>query len=143
MVSIALLVVNDHVLKRVFGNFWTGKLSDLAGLVFFPLLLVAAWELVDRARAPWRGPSRRAVVVSVLTTGMVFSLVKLWLPAKLAYCYGLAALRWPAWALVEFTARGRIPGLEPLVLVQDASDLLVLPALFISWAVGHARAGAE
>ncbi len=30
--ALALLLLNDHVLKAAFHNFWTGKLSDFAGL---------------------------------------------------------------------------------------------------------------
>ena len=35
--AVALLVVNDWILKAAFGNWWTGKLSDFAGLYAFPL----------------------------------------------------------------------------------------------------------
>ena len=42
----ALLGLNDHVLKGAFPGLITGKLSDFAGLVFFPLVL----ELVLRSR---------------------------------------------------------------------------------------------
>ena len=35
--AIALLVVNDHVLKLACPGLVTGKLSDFAGLMFFPL----------------------------------------------------------------------------------------------------------
>lgn len=34
-----LLVLNDHVLKPALGNWWTGKLSDAAGIILLPLLL--------------------------------------------------------------------------------------------------------
>lgn len=37
----ALMAINDHVLKAVFPGFITGKLSDVLGLFFFPLLLCA------------------------------------------------------------------------------------------------------
>jgi len=37
--SVAVLVVNDHVLKERFGGWWTGKLSDIAGLLVVALLL--------------------------------------------------------------------------------------------------------
>lgn len=39
--AIGLLLFNDHVLKSAAPSFWTGKLSDLAGLFFFPFLLTA------------------------------------------------------------------------------------------------------
>ena len=54
--AVALLAVNDHVLK---GRGWlpgwlTGKLSDLAGLYFFPVLLVVLAESLGRRRRPAR-----------------------------------------------------------------------------------------
>ena len=38
------MIVNDRVLKVRYPSEVTGKLSDFAGLVFFPLFLVAAAE---------------------------------------------------------------------------------------------------
>lgn len=42
LVALALLVVNDQVLKSAYGNWFTGKLSDVAGLVVLPVLAAAA-----------------------------------------------------------------------------------------------------
>lgn len=47
LLAVTLLVLNDIWLKPEFGGWWTGKLSDFAGLYAFPLLLTA---LVPRAR---------------------------------------------------------------------------------------------
>ena len=33
--ALGLLVVNDHWWKDQFGSIWTGKLSDVAGLILF------------------------------------------------------------------------------------------------------------
>lgn len=35
-----LLVLNDHLLKSTYGNFLTGKLSDAAGIILLPLLML-------------------------------------------------------------------------------------------------------
>ena len=53
--GLLLLLLNDHYLKAAYGNWWTGKLSDLAGVVFLPLL----W------RAVFGGSARTAVLVTV------------------------------------------------------------------------------
>jgi len=37
VISLIILLVNDFILKRYFGNWITGKLSDFAGLFIFPL----------------------------------------------------------------------------------------------------------
>lgn len=39
LLSIGLLLLNDHVLKAQIPSAFTGKLSDFAGLFFFPFLL--------------------------------------------------------------------------------------------------------
>lgn len=41
IVAVAILVVNDHVLKAVWPGFVTGKVSDFAGLFAFPLFFSA------------------------------------------------------------------------------------------------------
>ena len=42
-IGLVLLFLNDQVLKWTFANTWTGKLSDLAGLLIFPLFLSFVW----------------------------------------------------------------------------------------------------
>jgi len=48
LAALALLILNDHVLKSAFPGPLTGKLSDVAGLMLFPIVLVAGWELGAR-----------------------------------------------------------------------------------------------
>lgn len=50
LAALALLVVNDHVLKAAFGGVVTGKLSDFAGLYLFAVFCIA----LSRAPAPGR-----------------------------------------------------------------------------------------
>ena len=44
--SIFLLVLNDHMLKELFPGFITGKLSDVAGMIFFPIVLAAFIQML-------------------------------------------------------------------------------------------------
>jgi hypothetical protein len=77
LAAVVLLIVNDHVWKggRVLPAWLTGKLSDFAGLFFFPVLLTVlveqAWRrrdaVVSRRRIAWS---------SVLLTGVVFAALK-------------------------------------------------------------------
>ena len=58
LVSVAVILINDHVLKGAFGNTMTGKLSDVAGVFLLPLLLLSVLEvlrrsLVGRAAIAW------------------------------------------------------------------------------------------
>jgi hypothetical protein len=103
--AVALLVLNDQILKGsgVLPGWLTGKLSDVTGLFFFPILLFVALDLLSArrlARPPWRA---LAVAAAAAATIVGFSAVKLSPAAN-------------AWV-------GRLWG--PMVL--DPSDLLALP----------------
>jgi len=39
IIGLAILILNDHLLKDVFGNWWTGKLSDFAGVLILPMFI--------------------------------------------------------------------------------------------------------
>ena len=55
VVSLVLLVLNDHLLKQAWPGAVTGKLSDVAGLVVAPLLLTVGLAAVGvRGRARGR-----------------------------------------------------------------------------------------
>lgn len=139
LLALAALAFNDHVGKERFGNFVTGKLSDVAGMIFFPLLLVSLWELLLRARGRWAGPSRRGVVVAVVATGVVFASVKLSDQAALAWRYALAALQWPVHAILA----ERLPPLRLVAHVVDPTDLIALPFLLVPLLLGLRRAVAS
>jgi hypothetical protein len=104
--AVALLVVNDHVLKGagVLPGWLTGKLSDFAGLFFFPILLVtlAAWFVGRRAWMP---------AAASWLTGAVFA------GLKLSPMLALWATR--VWGPV----------------VCDPSDLVALPSLLAAHAL--------
>jgi hypothetical protein len=121
---LALLVVNDHVLKGGPAPGWlTGKLSDVAGMASFPLVVTAA---VDSA---------------------------LWLVAMLGAPVDFTLRRWKLGAAIALTgalmiaiklsagAAGRVAGwLADLwghaAIVADPTDLFALPALGIAWWIG-------
>src|SRR4051794_34144470 len=116
-----LLILNDHVFKRRFGNVVTGKLSDLAGLVFVPLLCLALVEIFRAAiRADWRA-SAGTLAICVLGVAIVFISAKA--SPVIARRYGdvLGAARYPVRRTID---RVRI--------THDISDLIALPALAIA-----------
>jgi hypothetical protein len=135
LAAIAVLVLNDHVLKAAYPGFVTGKLSDVAGLAFFPLLLVAAYELVTK-----RPASAEALVTAVVTTALVFSLVQIWPLATDAYRWGLGAIQWPVRAAAAGTAE--VP-IVPVQVMPDPTDLITVPAVLIALATGWRRATAD
>lgn len=132
--AVALLALNDHWGKAAVPGWVTGKLSDVAGLAFFPLLLQAGWEVARRAR-----PSTRALAGAVAATALVFTLVKVWPPAAALYRCGLGLLQWPVHALVAWAGERPLPGHRHVALAMDATDLLALPALALAWRWGLRR----
>lgn len=107
--AVGVLVVNDHVLKGsgLAPGWLTGKLSDFAGLFFFPVLALAVLELATRGRIR----ARRAEVGALLAaaTALGFALVKL--------SPGVNAWVSAVWG--------------PMTL--DATDLVALPSAFLGW----------
>ena len=141
LASIALLIVNDHVLKSLWPGTITGKLSDFAGLVFFPLLLHGGWQIASRLRYGGCRPHGRALVAAIVVTGLVFVAVKTLPPAADAYRSGLGLLQWPVASLVAGLEGRSIPSLAPVLFVMDPTDLVALPALFLSYVIGIRRDG--
>ncbi len=129
VLGMLVLALNDHWGKAAFPGLVTGKLSDLAGLAFFPLLLQAGWEVVSR-----RPPSRRALVVCAVVTGVVFALTKTWPVATTVWAWTLGVLQWPVLALV----RGQAAPLKVLA-VCDPTDLVALPMLGVAVWAGWSR----
>lgn len=142
MIAVALLVINDHWLKPAFGNWWTGKLSDLAGMTFFPLTLQAAWEVAIQSRSRPFLPSRQVLLICVLATALVFTSLQLFPFATEAYRHGLGALQWPFKAAFSLLTGDGLPPLSRVQATPDSSDLLALPALLLPLFVGRQRAAA-
>jgi len=142
LLAIALLLLNDHVLKAAFpGSWWPGKLSDFAGLAFFPLFLQALWEAgSELAGRAWR-PSRRLVVVAAVATAVVFALTQLWPLASDAYRVAWGTLYWPVGATRSLLAGEGLPGWAPARLVADPWDLVAVPAAGLAVLAGWRRSG--
>jgi hypothetical protein len=133
--AVLLLMLNDHLLKSVSPGLVTGKLSDLAGLVFFPLLLVSLVEVAQVLIGRFVAPSGRTLIRCLIATGCLFAAVKL-LPVA-ADAYGLV------WGVLQAPLRvmtGDPQG--PVALVQDPTDLMALPAVAIGWIIGRRRLNA-
>jgi hypothetical protein len=111
-IALAILVVNDHVLKGagVLPGWLTGKLSDVAGMIVAPVLLVSLLDLrSDRARAAAFG----------------------------AVAFGFAALELSPRAAAGYDAMLGALGIASRSWA-DPTDLLALAALPIAWWVTKA-----
>jgi len=132
LVAVAVLVINDHWLKHHHPGVVSGKLSDVAGLAFFPLLLVALWELVTGVRSERRP---RATLVAMACTGIAFTLANTTDAGAELYRAGLGILQWPLYALRDVMAGHVVTEPASVAFTQDPSDLLALPALAVSFLV--------
>lgn len=130
LLAVLLLVVNDWVLKPRFhdgsalGELVTGKLSDIAGLAFAPVVLTSAIGLVLALAAKLGARvnpylTQRRLVLAIAATGVTFAAVKL----------SPAAAEALANALSHLGRRASI--------YLDRTDLLTLPALLVSYAIGR------
>jgi hypothetical protein len=139
LAAIGMLILNDHLLKATAPGLVTGKLSDVAGMLFFPLLIVAGWELLLAALGRWRRPSRRALAAAVAMTAVVFAGVKTTAIGAAAFGRGLGILQWVvglAWSGIVMAPQA---GFEPTAVAQDPSDLIALVALVAATRIGIAR----
>src|SRR4051812_3923935 len=86
LAAVLVLAVNDHLLKGsgLLPGWLTGKLSDFAGLFFFPVLLAAVVRGAHRIVARRDLRDRRDLVAiaasAAIATGAVFTLLKLSAP---------------------------------------------------------------
>lgn len=142
LVALALLVVNDQVLKAAWPGAVTGKLSDVAGLILAPLALQAGWEVAEWVTGRWRGPSSTFLAGAIIVVGVAFAAVQVWPPAIELYRWSLGIAQWPLRAVTALLSGTPAGGIVPVQLTADAEDLVAIPALAITWWVGRRRAAA-
>lgn len=128
LAALAVLAINDHLLKGagVLPGWLTGKLSDLAGLIFFPLLLTATLDTAALAAARLGvridfSLRRWKLIAATVATGAVFSALKLIPALPAAAESGAAALGWD------------------IAIVCDPGDLVALPGLAVAMLLGEAE----
>lgn len=117
LAAVALLAVNDHILKAAQAppGWLTGKLSDVAGLFFFPVLLAVV--VTALASPDTRKGFQRIAGGAALATAGAFSVLNLF--------PGVTRLLDPVWG----------------VYTVDPTDLLTLPACAAgyAWMMRHTR----
>jgi hypothetical protein len=141
LAALVLLILNDHVLKDLAPGPLTGKLSDLVGLVVLPLLVLGAWELAMATLGRWHGPTRTALIVAIALAGGAFTAIKMSADGAETYRVAMGLARWPIDALMAAAGGAQPPEAGRVRFVQDPSDLICLPALFVAWRVGRSRIG--
>jgi hypothetical protein len=116
LAALLILLVNDHLLRRFWPSWITGKLGDVAWLVFAPLCVAVftAWL------APRHHPQheKQTLRLALVFTGGIFSLAK----------------TIPVFHALVTDGFSSLLGF-PAGTVRDPGDLLALPALAISWVI--------
>jgi hypothetical protein len=119
--GLALWLMNDHMGKHAFPTWWSGKLSDAAGLAVFPVVLAAALEPL------WRRSRAALLWTAACATGSVLLLINTWDVAAESYRWGLGALQWPFRLLAAAAFQLSAPTLLPVQLTMDPTDAVTLP----------------
>lgn len=126
LAAIALFLINDHILKAAYPGWVTGKLSDVTGLIYFPVLAAAIAEMILRTRR-----RREILATAVVLTGITFVGLLIVPEVGTAYRWFFGAAQWPFRAVMETLAGNPLPGVIPVFLAADPTDLITLPALAI------------
>ncbi len=113
LMCIIALIVNDMVVKYLWPSWFSGKLSDFAGLYFFPFLLGVLISLILRHRDI---NSERVGQISISITGIWFALIKL-----------SPTVNQVTSSLAEAVTR------SPSVIALDPSDIVATIVLIPSW----------
>ncbi len=138
--SLALWILNDHVLKAAWPGTVTGKLSDIVSLIVFPLLMATALE---KAQKLWtrhvltREHHNRLLLIAIFATGAMMVTINCFHSAAIGYEWGLGYVQWPAYCLQAILMGSPLPEVAPVQLWMDPSDCFTLPALvlplWIAW----------
>lgn len=111
LLSIFLVLINDHILKWQIPSWFTGKLSDFSGLFFFPFLMI-----IPLAFILGRKGSRFVAPLSYFITGVIFIAIKT-SPAINSFLSRLLSLTFSM----------------PVPIALDPTDLWALGVLPLSW----------
>jgi len=136
VLSLLVLVANDHWLKHAHPGVLSGKLSGFSAVLLLPLFLHALFELSYRAwttQPPNARTANRTLVACLTLTCLVYAPPELWPPAETAYRYGLGALQWPFRSLWSLVQNQTTAGFVPVRATADPSDLVALSMLWVAW----------
>ena len=130
--AVGVMGINDAWLRTTYPGFITGKISDVAVLLFFPLFLAA---LINGARAalsfitasPCRAElTPRQLTLTVGFTALVFTLLQI-------------SPDFVAFYLQFLEATNLFPWFESFRYTPDLTDLATLPTLLVTYWYGCHR----
>ena len=126
--TLIVMVVNDRYGKPHFHNFWTGKISDVAGLFLAPLLLTSIAGGLESlccriCNGRWSDPSPTKIrmFLACLLVGLGYTAVNTLAVADTLY----------EQYILSWMPKGYLPPRE--LHVRDLEDLVALPALIAAY----------
>ena len=137
--AVVIVALNDHVLKAAAPGFITGKLSDVAGLVFFPLFLQASLEILQLALGRYREPSQGVLIGAAIASAAFFAAMKLTTTGADLYRGALAFLQWGGRSVIAVLLQHDLPLRGTVALTMDATDVLCVPMVLVAVALGARR----
>ncbi len=127
--GVLILILNDHVLKAANPGWMTGKLSDVAGLAFFPFFLIAVYELCCAVGRRSPAPRAMSLAAASVITGLAFALVEVTSWGESMYRDGLGLLQWIPTGLGAVAVGQPPPAPQPVLATSDPLDLVALAVL--------------
>lgn len=129
LAALALWAVNDHLLKGWGPALLTGKLSDVAGLVVCPSVLLG---ILEWGAPGWlRRQPRAALAACCAAIGALLAGLELSPAVELAYQHTLGSAQFIARSLLAELSGGPAPRYLLVHTTPDLTDLLTLPALAV------------
>lgn len=146
VMALAVLVWNDHWLKRTHPGIISGKLSDFAAALLVPLVVQASIELsvgwLSR-RPPTVRVSNRALMAGVLAALVILALPEIWGPADTAYRMAGGALHYPLGCVWAWLRSSPLPSFQPAAATPDVTDLVALPMAGLAYFLGRRSDGRQ
>jgi hypothetical protein len=131
LAALALLLANDHIFKVTNPGWLSGKLSDFAGLILVPFVLLAAWDLVRLALPALPAAGPRVALASVIVVVVAFTVIEVVPLGSDVYRVSLGVAQWPFRVLAALVASQPLAGPAPVQATSDLSDLVTLPAAMV------------
>jgi hypothetical protein len=138
LAALLLLVLNDHSLKPMLPGVLTGKLSDVAGLLLAPIMVVAAIELASAAVGRPSSPDRRWLIAISALVAAGFAMVKATMVGAVALGTMLGIGQWLGAVLVS-PLLGMPPPPAVADVVVDPTDLVALVSVLVALAISLRR----
>gem|GEM_PF-1600467 len=126
LLSLLLLVVNDHYLKQAYPGTLSGKVSDFCFMVLMPLWLHAAVWITFGPRLRKVVEKRTTLLAATILTGFIFVLMNTTAIGDAIYRVTLGSLQWPLRTAASLIKEGSLATWAPVKATPDPTDLWAL-----------------